>query len=119
MFDWVTFQGFTCVEWGVIISSFGKFRRFAERFFIKKTALTSLVISDDIFSEFYYIHTSGSYIDGTQKFEWQHIVKKKWRRLFKRFRAFQEAFCNDSVADEIFEGSRLKAVSMMDAAIEV
>ncbi|KAK8573262.1 hypothetical protein V6N13_100069 [Hibiscus sabdariffa] len=78
MFDWVTFQGFTCVEWGVIISSFGKFRRFAERFFIKKTALTSLVISDDIFSEFYY-----------------------------------------SVADEIFEGSRLKAVSMMDAAIEV
>ncbi|KAL4311169.1 hypothetical protein GQ457_01G037250 [Hibiscus cannabinus] len=71
--------------------SFGKFQRFSER----------------------------SYIDGTQKFEWQHIVKTKWRRLFKRFRAFQEAFCNDSVTGEIVEGSRLKTVSMVDAVIEV
>ncbi|KAK8587938.1 hypothetical protein V6N13_086896 [Hibiscus sabdariffa] len=30
MSDWVTFQGFTRVKWGVIISSFGKSRRFSE-----------------------------------------------------------------------------------------
>ncbi|KAK8498467.1 hypothetical protein V6N12_025668 [Hibiscus sabdariffa] len=112
MFDWVTFQGFTCVEWGVIISSFGKFRRFAERFFIKNTALTSLVISDDIFSEFYCSEPFKKHFAMVSSA--LHKLRQHIAYPTNQISPQQKPPTNSN-----FIGSRLKAVSMMDAAIEV